>query len=290
MIFASLITADLEGGDMLTAVFQAVALALGVQAFMAVVSLVAARLRGIPRDYIRTLMMTTMYHNSGNYGVPLQRLTFAPLGYADLAVSLQVFIMVTQNITSFTIGIFLAAGGKGTDWRKNLRHVLRFPPIYVLAFSILAIVLRDHVLPGSTTAGIGRWLEPFWVAIRYIKEAFIAVALATLGAQLALVIRQKHSYPITTSVIIRLLLGPAAGLAMIYLLGIEGVVAQVLLIGSSTPTAVNCMLLCLQFDNHPDFAARSVFYSTILSPITVTLTIFLSLSGWLPGTEALVAG
>jgi predicted permease len=59
--------------------------------------------------------------------------------------------------------------------------------------------------------------------------------------------------------------------------------AQLMLIASSTPTAVNCMLLCLEFDNHPEFAARAVFTSTMASPITVTLVIFVAQSGWLPG-------
>jgi predicted permease len=44
---------------------------------------------------------------------------------------------------------------------------------------------------------------------------------------------------------------------------------------TTAPTAVNCALLCLQFQNHPDFAARAVFYSTLVSPITVTGIIFL---------------
>jgi len=56
-------------------------------------------------------------------------------------------------------------------------------------------------------------------------------------------------------------------------------VAQVLLISTSTPTAVNCMLICMEFDNHPDFVARTVFYSTLLSPFTVTLAILLAHSG-----------
>jgi hypothetical protein len=43
------------------------------------------------------------------------------------------------------------------------------------------------------------------------------------------------------------------------------------------------MMLCLEFDNHPDFAARAVFYSTLLSPVTVTGVIFLAQSGLLPG-------
>ena len=55
-----------------------------------------------------------------------------------------------------------------------------------------------------------------------------------------------------------------------------------MLISSSTPTAVNVLLLSMEFENHPDFAARSVLYSTLLSPITVTLVVFLAQSGLIP--------
>jgi predicted permease len=77
--------------------------------------------------------------------------------------------------------------------------------------------------------------------------------------------------------------GPALGLGLIYLFGLKGALAQMLLIGTATPTAVNCMLMCLQFDNHPDYATKAVFYSTLVSPVTVTVVIFLARSGLLPG-------
>ena len=65
-------------------------------------------------------------------------------------------------------------------------------------------------------------------------------------------------------------------------MAVAAFLAQMLLISTATPTAINVMLLCLQFDNHPDYAARTVFYTTLLSPLTVTLVIFLAKSGFLP--------
>ena len=84
--------------------------------------------------------------------------------------------------------------------------------------------------------------------------------------------------------------GPVIGLLGIYALRGVGVdisqfAAQVLLISTAMPTAVNAMLLCLEFDNHPEFAARAVFTSTLISPITVTLVVFLAQSGILPGLQ-----
>ena len=60
----------------------------------------------------------------------------------------------------------------------------------------------------------------------YIKDAFIAVALGTLGAQLAALARgKKLGYPIALSVVLRLLVGPAVGLAIIWIFGLRGLLA-----------------------------------------------------------------
>jgi len=91
-----------------------------------------------------------------------------------------------------------------------------------------------------------------------------------------------HAYPVRTSVFLKLLVAPCIGVALTFLLGLDGLLAQVLIISTSMPTAVNVMLLCLEFDNNPDYAARAVFYSTLLSPVTVTLTISIARSGLLP--------
>jgi predicted permease len=125
-------------------------------------------------------------------------------------------------------------------------------------------------------------LTPFWDALLYIKSAFVGVALVTLGAQLASVERGGARYPVSLAVGLRLLGGPLVGIALIYLLGLHGTLAQVLFISTATPTAVNTMLLCAEFDNHPTFVAKSVFYSMLLSPITVTLVIFCARSGSIP--------
>ncbi|NJL31784.1 MAG: hypothetical protein HC898_09220 [Phycisphaerales bacterium] len=132
------------------------------------------------------------------------------------------------------------------------------------------------------------WLRPFWETLVTVKNAYVAVALLTLGAQLATLTPQvKDRYPIKLSVMLRLLVAPAMALLLIYLAHwfrpgtIDPFLAQVMFIASGTPTALNAMLLCLEFDNHPDYLARAVFYSTLVSPFSITLIVFLAQSGLL---------
>jgi predicted permease len=282
LIYFSLVTSSITA-DMVAWV---VAFVLGCMAVQALVTWLGARLRGAEPDLTRAMMMTTMFNNSGNYGLPLQRLTFGADQAGNTAVGYQVFVMLTQNFSNFTLGILLAAGGKkDRHWRENLRHVAKFPPLYALAAALVSIGIRWAL--GGVPPALATALAPLWKVVVWVKEAFLAVALLTLGAQLALVRREAGGRSVTPSVVLRLVGGPliAVGviLGAVYAFGLEGLILQVLLISAATPTAVNTMLLCLEFDNNPNYAARAVFHSTLLSPITVTLVVFLARAGFLPG-------
>lgn len=275
MIYFAVVDSRLLAGD----VGRVVGFTLGAMCVWAGLAYAVAKLRGVPMDQRRAMLMTSLFYNSGNYGLPVQELAFraTPFG-GTAATGLQVFVLVVQNIASFTLGILLAAG-KMSDgrWRKNLTHIVRFPPIYALMAALLTVYVRG--LLGEQAGGVTHVLEPIWDTVVFAKGGFIVVALLTLGAQLAVVERGEGKGPVATSVLLRLIAGPVVGFTLLKLLGWTGPVAQVLLISTSMPTAVTCLLLCMEFDNHPSYVARCVFYSTLLSPITVTLTILLAHSG-----------
>lgn len=73
----------------------------------------------------------------------------------------------------------------------------------------------------------------------------------------------------------RLILSPLLAFALVYAFGIEGTMAQVLIIGASAPTAVNSVLLSIEFDGDATYAAQAVLITTLLSFVTVTGTIML---------------
>jgi len=279
VIYTSLVGSRVTAGDAVTVVL----FALAMQAVLGALTYGAAVLRRVPRSQRNALVMTTIYYNSGNFGLPLQELAFGGGAAGAAAVARQVFVMVTQNFTSFTVGIFLAAGGqKRTTWRQNLIHIVKLPPVYALLAAVVTIEVRGAL--GDAAPAVERAIAPFWQTLTYVRGAFIGVALCTLGAQLGTVRRGQAGgvrYPVSLSVFLRLLIAPAVGLALVWAMGLRGPLAQMLLISSASPTAVNCMLLCLEFDNHPDFAARAVLYSTLLAPVTVTLVVFLAQSGLL---------
>ena len=72
-------------------------------------------------------------------------------------------------------------------------------------------------------------------------------------------------------------MGPLVAVGVIYLLQIDGVMAQSLLIASSFPTSRNTATLALEYDVAPELHAQIVLYSTLLSSLTVTFVIYLAL-------------
>ncbi|MER2090277.1 MAG: AEC family transporter [Sporosarcina sp.] len=199
--------------------------------------------------------------NSGNYGIPVSQLIFQanPLG-----VSIQIIVMVFQNILTYTYGMYnlISATKSGLGILKSL---LKMPIIHAM---ILGSILNALQVP------IPKFI---WIPISHLADAFLAIALILLGAQLAQIqLRTIINRTILVSSIGRLIMGPTVSLFLIYLFGLDGIVAQSLFIASSFPTSRNSSTLALEYDVYPDLAAQTVLFTTVLSAITVTFVVYLS--------------
>jgi predicted permease len=117
---------------------------------------------------------------------------------------------------------------------------------------------------------------PIWPVLNYARNGLVPVALVTLGVQLSKSKFKLDNRDVYLAAFSRLILGPLIALALIFLFRLEGLVAQVLFISSSVPTAVNSALIAVESGNHPDFATQIVIVTTLLSAISMTITIFLA--------------
>ena len=203
--------------------------------------------------------------NSGNYGIPVSQMLFAanPLG-----TSIQIIIVIFQNIITYTYGLYnlISSTKSGLD---ILRSLLRLPIVHALIIGALMNIFD---------IGIPTFLR---IPLDYLANAFISIALITLGAQLAqLDIKTILNKVILTSTIGRLVLGPVLAFGLIMLMGFDGVVAQSLFIASAFPTSRNSSTLALEYDVEPNLAAQIVLFSTVVSCITVTIVIYLSNILW----------
>lgn len=199
--------------------------------------------------------------NSGNYGLPVSQMVFAtqPIGTA-----IQIITIVFQNLTTYTYGLYnlIATSKSGL---AILRDIIKLPIVHAL---ILGIILNYFNVP-----------LPIFIDIplQHLGEAFIAIALITLGAQLAKIqLKTLVNKMLFLSCFGRLILGPIVAGIFIYLFRFDGVVAQSLMMASAFPTSRNSASLALEYDVSPDLAAQTVLVTTIVSCITVTIVIYVS--------------
>ncbi|MGG1674798.1 AEC family transporter [Neobacillus sp. NRS-1170] len=207
-----------------------------------------------------TFKNSVVLNNSGNFGLPVSQLVFQ---HNPLGASIQIVVMIFQNLLTYTYGL-LNSVSVDQSGIKAIKKFLKNPVIY--AFLLGLILHTLHIkLP-----------DFLWTPISNTSNAFLAVALVTLGAQSAYLKITCLSLPLFLSLFGRLILSPAIALLIIFLLKLDGTTAQALFIASSFPTSRNSALFALEYGNHPEYAAQVVLLSTLLSMITVTTVVFLS--------------
>ncbi|MFT9846254.1 AEC family transporter [Aneurinibacillus sp. REN35] len=219
-----------------------------------------AKMAGFDRGLSAAFKNSVVLNNSGNFGLPVSQLVFQnnPLG-----LSIQVVVVIFQNLLTYTYGIMnsVSVNANGT---KALREFLKNPIFYALLLGLLCNALAITV-PTF-----------LWKPIENSANAFLAIALITLGAQSAYLKIKHFSLPLVLSLIGRLLLSPTVALLIILSLGLDGTLAQALLIASSFPTSRNSALFALEYNNHPEYAAQAVLLSTLCSSVTVTVVVYAS--------------
>ncbi|WP_410511139.1 AEC family transporter [Paenibacillus sp. BR2-3] len=223
---------------------------------------IVIRIRGLQEGMKAALRNSVLFANSANYGLPINQLAFSG---NPLTLSVQVVILVLQSFLPNTYGIYSVNSHK-SSFRSMFRTIASQPVIYAIP---IALLMRGLQIP----------LPNFLATpITYITDAFIGLALITLGVQLG---SMKWSMPtgkiidLTLSVTLRLLVGPAIAALTLWMLGMDGLVAKALVVSSAVPTSLSSVLLAVEFDNEPEFSSQAVFFSTLISTLTVTLMIWM---------------
>ncbi len=260
-IFVRLVESNIPG----VLGFRAVAFTLVMIGLMALLSWLVARICRLETPSRKALQLSTMFYNSGNYGIPLMTLAFSPLGPV-----LQAFVLMTMNVSTFSIGLWLAASqnhDRQQGWWRPLIPILRQPSIHAIfgALLIKAMHVEDSVMA----------ITPIWKPLGYLGDGLVGFALLTLGVQLSQTKPPPIRGHLALALVIRLLAAPIIAAGLVRIFGFEREIAHILILGAATPTAVNTALLAHEFKADGRFASAAVFYSTIFSAVTVTLVLFI---------------
>jgi len=200
------------------------------------------------------LTAAALFNNSGNYGIP-----FAHLAFGDLGVQVMALVMVFQNVTSFTLGLWLL-GDEHARWRERLLNVLKAPVLYAVGAALLLNAL--HLKPPA----------PVYFPLGQLANGLVPIALLTLGVQLSRVRLGGQVGALTAASAMRLIVAPllALGLAWVWPGGPSGQVFPVLICAAALPVAVNVYILAMEYRRRPELASLIVFWSTLVSAVTLT--------------------
>ncbi len=250
LVFSSLsgerITWDVYGRYLAATVLM-LAVMWGVLAF-------AARLHGIRGDMHGAFMMT-MFMNLGNFGLPVSKFAFG-----DTGLALAVIVMVSGMFFQNSLAIFFAhQNSKGLG--RAFLEIFRYPLLYAFILAVVAQQLE--------------WRPPDVIdrAIDISAGAAIPIQLLILGMCIAETQLQTSSR-VFSATGIRLVGGPIAGALIVWLLGMEGLAAQVFVLQMSGPVAVGMAVYGVQFDVKPGYLASVVTWTFLLSLFSVSVVLF----------------
>ena len=224
------------------------------------ISTLFAKILGLDRGKKTTFTNSTMFFNSGNYGVPVNELAFKG---DPFAMSIQVIVLTLQNILTFSYGIFALQSVNNSKWKAMIGY-FKMPVLYAMGAGLICNALNIQVP------------SVILVPANMIANAMIGLALLTLGAQVARIQFKAALSAVYSSLTIRLIISPIIALFIIWLFRVDGMTAQALLIASAMPTSVNSAVIAEEYKNYPEFAAQVVLFSTIISAFTVSFVIYLA--------------
>ncbi|KXY07702.1 AEC family transporter [Bacillus wiedmannii] len=255
-VFVNIYDISIETGLLLQIIYYLMLYSLSVM----IVSHFISKTLKLEKGESAALKNSISLMNSGNYGLPVSQLIFS---HNPVGVSIQIFIVIFRNILTYSYGIYNLLSATKTIG-SIIRSFLRLPVFYAL---ILGVLFQSFTIqiPNS-----------IFLPLNQLGNSFVAIALILLGAQLSNIKLNFFHRVITWALIGRLLMGPLLALAMIYLLNIDGIVAQSLFIASSFPTSRNTSTIAMEYQIEPELHAQIVLFSTLFSIITVTVVIYLS--------------
>jgi predicted permease len=253
LVFSSTATSAVSGADM----WKIVSFVLLTTLAMGLFSWAVARALRFSRAMEGAFLLTTVFVNAGNYGLPVNLFAFGQAGLERAAI----FFTVSALLTS-SAGVYLASRGQASGL-DALHNVFKVPIVYG-ALAGFAVNLAAITVP-----------EPVAKAVDLVGGASVPLMLLLVGIQLARTSLAGELKVIGLATFVRLVVAPAVALVLAAWLGLTGVTRQACVAEASMPTAVTTTILATEFKAEPQLVAGVVFVSALASVITLTLLLAL---------------
>jgi predicted permease len=206
----------------------------------------------LERTALVAILITTMFANTGNYGLPLVSFAFGEqaLPYAGI-------YFITTTLLFYTFGVFLASLGH-MSFKEAIVGLFRIPMIYAVLLAILI-----NTLDIELAVPIARTVE-------LAADGTIPLMLILLGVQLTHVEFSRNQRALQLSVSLRLIIAPLLALMFAGLFGLQDFSRQASVTQASMPSIVSSTVLATEYNLDAKLVTAIVFISTLLSPFTLT--------------------
>ncbi|MBN1119701.1 MAG: AEC family transporter [Anaerolineae bacterium] len=198
------------------------------------------------------LACSSTFFNSGNYGFPFMLLAFGERGLEVAAL-----VIPAQALILFSLGLISLSGERSL--KESAKRLIKVPILYAL---VLGLIVRLLNIPIP---------EVLTVPLKEINNGMVPLALITLGAQLSRSKIDGNLLPIASASTLRLLVGPLAVALIALLMDVPRDLTAMLIAIAGLPTAVNIFILSKEFGKSPELASQMVFWTTLLSAISLPL-------------------
>jgi malate permease and related proteins len=248
LVFNLLLHNDLPLGEMA----RTMGFCLAVFAVMGGVTLLIGRLARLDRPTMMAVLLTTVFGNTGNFGLPLVYFAFG-----EEALAHATLYFVTTSILMNTAGVLIASLGH-LNLKEAALGMLKVPTVYAV---ILAALLNQFqvMLP-----------VPLERTISLAAEGAIPLMLILLGVELARVQWSHSLRALGLGAGLRLLVAPLVGLLLAIPFGLTGAARQGTLTETAVPAAVTNAVLATEYKLDTSLVTAIIFIGTILSPLTLT--------------------
>jgi predicted permease len=220
---------------------------------MGVLTYLLGTLLKIERPALISILITTMFANTGNYGLPL--VSFA---FGDKALPYASIFFITTMTLFYTLGVLIASLGH-MNFKEAALGLFKIPTLYAVALAIM-INAWSVTIPA-----------PVYRAVELAAGGTIPLMLILLGVELSKVEFSGNIRAMQLSVALRLLIAPLGALLIAALFGFNGVIRQGVVTQASMPSMVSTTVLATEYHLDSKLVTAVIFISTILSPITLTL-------------------
>ena len=219
---------------------------------MGVLTYLLGSLLKIERPALISILITTMFANTGNYGLPLVSFAFGEkaLPYASI-------YFITTTTLFYTLGVLLASLGH-MNIKEAALGLFKIPTLYAVAVAVLI---------NAWTINIP---APIYRAVELAAGGTIPLMLILLGVELSRVELSENLRALQLSVALRLLIAPLGAFLLAALFGLIGPVRQGAVIQASMPGMVSATVLATEYQLDSKLVTAVIFISTILSPLTLT--------------------